>query len=60
MVHGGRTQAMAAGFPGCMERRRQPGGGRLPAVARSGQLPQGATFRQFGTVSLTVWVPVVP
>jgi hypothetical protein len=38
--------------------RRRPGGGRPPAGLA--QLPQGATLRQFGTMSLTVWVPVAP
>ena len=35
-------------------------GRRRPPPRGPPQFPQGATFRQFATTSLTVWVPVAP
>ena len=40
-------------------RLRPPGGDGGPE-REEGQLPQGGTLRQFGTVSFTVCVPLAP
>jgi len=51
----------ASPLGGYREARAVPGPGLLGSYRRAGrQLPQGATFRQFKTASLTTCVPVVP